>query len=182
MPNDALKPGETTCPRLERLDRDREGPTPFAECREFIEALRTRVGVPARDSLPEGLSEGVGVPLDEGEAWREDSFKGSGVDGVEGNPGDRGPGVSDSDSWLSDCASSLLEAGAAARRGGAALGGDAIESCAPVWYNRVGCSEATCARNTPKKAEEAQEEAQEEVALVLVLRVWVELQRREKGE
>lgn len=130
MPNDALKPGETTCPRLERLDSDREGPAPFAECREFIEALRTRVGVPARDSLPEGLSEGVGVPLDEGEAWREDAFKGSGVDGVAGSPGDRGPGVrdSDSDSWLGDCASSpLLEAGAA-RRGGAALGGDDIES------------------------------------------------------
>jgi hypothetical protein len=101
---------------------------PFAECREFIEALRTRVGVPARDSLPEGLSEGVGVPLDEGEAWREDAFKGSGVEGVAGSPGDRGPGVrdSDSDSWLSDCASSP-EAGAA-RRGGAALGGDDIES------------------------------------------------------
>lgn len=177
MPNDALKPGETTCPRLERLDRDREGPTPFAECREFIEALRTRVGVPARDSLPEGLSEGVGVPLDEGEAWREDAFKGSGVDGVGGNPGDRGPGVSDSDSdsWLSDCASSLLEAGAA-RRGGAALGGDDIESCAPVWYNRVGCSDATCARNTPNK----QKKQKKKQALCLCC-VCVE-QRREKGE
>lgn len=127
-PNDALKPGETTCPRLERLDKDREGPTPFAECREFIEALRTRVGVAARDSLPEGLREGVRAD-EEGEAWRE-RFKG--VSGVEGegngdNPGDRGPRWP-SDSWLSDCdrpASLSLEF-VAARRGGSVLGGDAI--------------------------------------------------------
>lgn len=174
MPNDALKPGETS-PRLERLDSDREGPTPFAECREFIEALRTRVGVPARDSLPEGLSEGVGVRLDEGEAWREEAFKGSGVDGVAGNPGDRGPGVSDSDSdsWLSDCASSLLEAGAAARRGGAVLGGDDIGS-----YNRVGCSEATCARNTPNR--QKKQKKKQPLCLCLCC-VWVE-QRREGRE
>jgi hypothetical protein len=130
-------------PRLERLDRGREEPRPLAECREFIEALRTRVGVAARESLPEGLREGARAEGEvEGEAWLG-AFKG--VRGVEGDgerPGDRGPRWP-SDSWLSDCdrpAPSSLElepepelelvllevAAAAARRGGSALGGDAI--------------------------------------------------------
>lgn len=91
---------------LERREGARPGPWPLAECSEFMDAFRSRVGVVGRESRPDGLREGMRWPGDR-EARREDDwFSGRDASDRRRAPFFWSPAVSN-DSWLRDCVSSL---------------------------------------------------------------------------
>lgn len=70
---------ESSWPELERRNDGWEGPTPLAECREFMEAFRWRLGVAEPDRcLSDGLREGARWLGDgDGDVCREGGFRGA---------------------------------------------------------------------------------------------------------
>lgn len=74
MPNVVFVVGDIICPELDRRERERPAPIPFAEWSEFIDALRSKGGVPALEVRPwDGLREGR---RGEGDEWRDGGFRG----------------------------------------------------------------------------------------------------------
>ena len=91
---------------LDRREGARPGPWPLAECNEFMEALRSKVGVVGRDSRPDGLREGMRWPGDREVRREDDCCNGRGPSDRRRAPFFWSPAVS-SDSWLRDWVSSL---------------------------------------------------------------------------
>lgn len=130
---DGFELGDRSCVELARREGGRPGPTPFEERREFVEAFRSKVGVPGPDSRPrEGLGEG-NLGLGEWGLRPTDDLKG--VAGPERRDGLR-PGDVEMVSCFSDRVKSLLSSllfttlvGECRRNGSCALGWDAIAQC-----------------------------------------------------